>query len=79
MREDFFSNVRDYIEIQAKNDLSEITWLEQIIRIVFDTKSRYDIIAACNYSLIGYQEDTGVEAALNSQLPAVLSQVLSTI
>jgi hypothetical protein len=74
-REDFLSNVRDYIEFQSGAGISALEW---VIRYVFDLDSRPDIIFACNQMLIGDSEPD-VEAALNSQLPAVLSQALSTI
>jgi hypothetical protein len=71
-REEFLSNVRDYIELQSGAGISALEW---VIRFVFDLDSRQDIVFACNQMLIGATEPD-VEAALNSQLPSVLSKAL---
>lgn len=75
MREDFLSDVRNYIELQSGAGISALEWM---IRFVFASNSRADIIFACNQMLIGDTEPD-VEAALSSQLPAVLAQALVTL
>jgi hypothetical protein len=71
-REDFLSNVRDYIELQSVAGISALEWM---IRFIFAANSRADVIYSVNQMLIG-GTDTDVEAALDSQLPKAVAIAL---
>lgn len=70
--QDFLENVYDYTMIQSGAGLSA---LEKLLRFVFAVSSREDLMFAAEYMMrTGPDED--VEAALDSQLPAILAQSL---
>ena len=74
-REDFLTNVRDYIQLQSGAGISALEW---ILRYVFSCDSRADLIFAANQMLISDTEED-VEAALDSQLPSVLKRALDKL
>ena len=74
-RENFLTNVRDYIQLQSGAGISALEW---ILRYVFSCDSRADLIFTANQMLISDTEED-VEAALDSQLPSVLKQALDKL
>ena len=71
--EDFFTNVASYIKRQTDKDQSP---LEEMLHYIFGTSYRDELIFASRQFLIGYT-DPEVDAALDSQLPQILSKALS--
>jgi len=70
--QDFLENVYDYTMIQSGAGVSA---LEKILRYVFAVDSRKDLMFVARY-MMDSGTDPDVEAALGSQLPAILAQTL---